>query len=56
MTSPHLIVVGFANLDMIVKVDRLPWPGETVLGGDLVMAPGGKGANQAIAAAARYPR
>jgi ribokinase len=51
MPSPHIIVVGSSNTDMIVQSDRLPLPGETVLGGDLVIAPGGKGANQAVAAA-----
>ncbi len=47
----RIVVVGSSNTDMIVPADRLPAPGETVLGGDLVMAPGGKGANQAVAAA-----
>ncbi|MFO7191675.1 MULTISPECIES: ribokinase [Thermocrispum] len=46
-----LIVVGSANVDLIVPVDRHPRPGETVLGGDTVTAPGGKGANTAVAAA-----
>lgn len=50
-TMTQVIVVGSSNTDMIVRADRLPSPGETVLGGDLVMAPGGKGANQAVAAA-----
>jgi ribokinase len=51
MTSTRLVVVGSSNTDMIVPADRLPTPGETVLGGDLVMAAGGKGANQAVSAA-----
>ncbi len=51
MPSPHIVVVGSSNTDMIVQADRLPLPGETVLGGDLAIAPGGKGANQAVAAA-----
>ncbi len=50
MPSPHIVVVGSSNTDMLVQADRLPLPGETVLGGDLVIAPGGKGANQAVAA------
>jgi ribokinase len=49
--TPSLVVVGSSNTDMVVPAARLPTPGETVLGGDLVMAPGGKGANQAVAAA-----
>jgi ribokinase len=48
---PKIVVVGSANTDLIVKVPALPAPGETVLGGDLARAPGGKGANQAVAAA-----
>jgi ribokinase len=51
MASPRLLVVGSSNTDLIVRADRLPGPGETVLGGDLITAPGGKGANQAVAAA-----
>jgi len=51
MSSPCIVVVGSSNTDMIVQTDRLPLPGETVLGGDLTIAPGGKGANQAVAAA-----
>ncbi|MFG2429742.1 ribokinase [Streptomyces sp. NPDC048590] len=46
-----LLVVGSANADLVVGVERRPGPGETVLGSDLVVHPGGKGANQAVAAA-----
>ncbi|MEO5758546.1 MAG: ribokinase [Mesorhizobium sp.] len=46
-----IIVVGSINLDLIANVDRLPSPGETVRGSAFVTAPGGKGANQALAAA-----
>ncbi|HBF80103.1 MAG TPA: ribokinase, partial [Streptomyces sp.] len=41
-----LLVVGSANADLVVGVERRPAPGETVLGSDLVVHPGGKGANQ----------
>ena len=52
MTSqPRIVVVGSANTDMVVKTGRIPGPGETVIGGSFVMAAGGKGANQAVAAA-----
>lgn len=47
----RVLVVGSANADMIVQVDRLPRPGETILGGRFATAQGGKGANQAVAAA-----
>jgi ribokinase len=47
----YIVVVGSSNTDMIVKVPKLPEPGETVLGGAFLTAPGGKGANQAVAAA-----
>jgi ribokinase len=47
----RVVVVGSANTDMVARVARLPLPGETVLGGDFATAPGGKGANQAVAAA-----
>jgi ribokinase len=46
-----IVVFGSINIDLIVPVPHLPAPGETVLGGDYVLAPGGKGANQAVAAA-----
>jgi ribokinase len=45
------VVVGSVNTDMVVKGKRLPAPGETVTGGQFVLAGGGKGANQAVAAA-----
>jgi ribokinase len=47
----RVLVVGSSNTDMIIRVPRIPRPGETVLGGEFAMAPGGKGANQAVAAA-----
>lgn len=46
-----LVVAGSSNTDMVVKTSRFPLPGETVLGGQFFMFPGGKGANQAVAAA-----
>lgn len=46
-----IIVVGSINLDLIARVERLPAPGETVPGSEFESAPGGKGANQALAAA-----
>ena len=48
---PKIVVVGSSNTDFAVQVDRLPGPGETVLGGTFHQAAGGKGANQAVAAA-----
>jgi ribokinase len=48
---PEIVVVGSSNTDMVVKLPSLPSPGETVLGGEFVVAAGGKGANQAVAAA-----
>ncbi len=48
---PEIVVVGSSNTDMVVKTPRFPEPGETILGGDFFMFPGGKGANQAVAAA-----
>jgi len=48
---PELTVVGSANLDLVARVERLPRPGETVTDAEFLTAPGGKGANQAVAAA-----
>lgn len=48
---PSIVVVGSSNTDMVVRVPHIPVPGETIPGGDFVMVPGGKGANQAVAAA-----
>ena len=50
MKPKKILVVGSSNTDMTVKADRLPAPGETILGGTFSMGHGGKGANQAIAA------
>jgi ribokinase len=49
--SATVIVVGSANVDLVMRVPRLPAPGETMIGGTFSRAPGGKGANQAAAAA-----
>lgn len=49
--APRIVVAGSANMDLVGVAPRLPLPGETVLGDDFLMTPGGKGANQAIAAA-----
>ncbi|MGW1213673.1 ribokinase [Streptomyces sp. NPDC002499] len=51
MYDYDLLVVGSANADLVIAVERRPEAGETVLGGDLAVHPGGKGANQAVAAA-----
>jgi ribokinase len=51
MARPKILVIGSSNTDMIIKLDRIPQPGETILGGEFVTAAGGKGANQAVAAA-----
>jgi ribokinase len=45
-----IVVVGSLNMDLVVQVERMPTPGETLRGGDLQTIPGGKGANQAAAA------
>jgi len=47
---PTIVVIGSVNLDLVATVDRLPAPGETVTGAELNRFPGGKGANQALAA------
>ncbi len=49
--APRVVVVGSANLDIVVPVPHHPVTGETVMGGDHALVPGGKGANQAVAAA-----
>jgi ribokinase len=49
--SARIVVVGSSNTDMVVRVAMLPRPGETVIGGTFFTARGGKGANQAVAAA-----
>lgn len=48
---PDIAVVGSLNVDLTLRCDRLPHPGETITGRDLTQGPGGKGANQALAAA-----
>jgi ribokinase len=47
----RIIVIGSSNTDMVIKSKKLPSPGETIMGGTFLMNPGGKGANQAVAAA-----
>mgnify|MGYP000968877374 CR=1 FL=1 len=48
--NKKILVIGSSNTDMVIKTDRFPLPGETILGGDFFMSMGGKGANQALAA------
>lgn len=47
--NKKIVVLGSSNTDMVIKSERLPVPGETILGGTFLMNPGGKGANQAVA-------
>ena len=49
--SKNILVLGSSNTDMIIKLKKIPKPGETVIGGKFSTAAGGKGANQAVAAA-----
>lgn len=51
MSPPRVVVVGSSNTDFVVRAPTIPSPGETVLGSDFLQAAGGKGANQAVAAA-----
>jgi ribokinase len=46
-----IVIAGSSKTDMVLKTARFPKPGETILGGDFFMFQGGKGANQAVAAA-----
>jgi len=48
---PDILVIGSLNADLVVRAQRFPLPGETISGADLQILPGGKGANQAVAAA-----
>lgn len=50
MKIRKIIVLGSCNTDMVIQTARLPVPGETIIGGEFMMTPGGKGANQAVAA------
>ncbi len=49
--SARIVVVGSTNMDLVIQADRIPRPGETVLGGRFRQVAGGKGANQAVTAA-----
>jgi ribokinase len=51
MAKERILVIGSSNTDMVIKTSKIPVPGETILGGTFLMNPGGKGANQAVAAA-----
>jgi ribokinase len=51
MMKGHIVVVGSLNMDLVVRTPRLPKPGETIIGSEFRTFPGGKGANQAVAAA-----
>ena len=48
MKEKRIVVVGSCNTDMVVRVDHLPLPGETIIGYDFITNQGGKGANQAV--------
>lgn len=50
MNRKMIVIIGSTNMDMVVKANHIPVSGETILGGKFLMNPGGKGANQAVAA------
>ncbi len=50
-SAANVIVIGSINMDLVLRCERMPRPGETLAGHDMFTAPGGKGANQAVAAA-----
>ena len=52
---PNILVIGSLNADLVVRAPRFPEPGETISGEDLAIIPGGKGANQAVAASRQGP-
>lgn len=47
--KPRILVIGSINMDVVLRAEKFPAPGETVVGTDLSLIPGGKGANQAVA-------
>lgn len=51
MSKNNILIIGSSNTDMVIKTKKIPAPGETIIGGTFLMNPGGKGANQAVAAA-----
>jgi ribokinase len=51
MIQPSVLIIGSSNTDLIIKAERIPKPGETILGGEFVRAVGSRGANQAVAVA-----
>jgi ribokinase len=51
MSKNNILIIGSSNTDMVIKTKKIPVPGETIIGGTFLMNPGGKGANQAVAAA-----
>lgn len=56
MTQISIAVIGSCNIDVVVEAPKRPLAGETILGSRLIIAQGGKGANQAVAAARSAPK